>query len=147
VPDLPLCLGVLKHRAPLARREGHLPAKNFVLYNGALLMWYNFKFEGVLFRSDSRHNDSLWECATKQAVMTVAQWHRNQIIRGTLVIGKKLFKMDSCLRCAIFNLTAFCSIWTLIEECNSIDTGAVKNQHCCLKLRSGGGVGCRVGAC
>jgi len=26
--------------------------------------------------------DSLWECATKQAVMTVAQWHRNQIIRG-----------------------------------------------------------------
>jgi hypothetical protein len=36
------------------------------------------------------HNDrvdSLWECATKQAVMTVAQWHRNQIIRGPLVIG------------------------------------------------------------
>jgi len=52
----------------------------------------NFKFEGVLFRSDSRHNDrvdSLCECATKQAVMTVAQWHRNQIIRGPLVIGKK----------------------------------------------------------
>jgi hypothetical protein len=47
-------------------------------------MWGNFKFEGVLFRSDSRNNDrvdSLWECATKQAVMTVAQWHRNQIIR------------------------------------------------------------------
>ena len=38
-------------------------------------MWCNFKFEGALFRSDSRHNDrvdSLWECATKQAVMTVA---------------------------------------------------------------------------
>ena len=28
-------------------------------------------------------------CATKQSVMTVAQWHRNQIIRGPLVIGKK----------------------------------------------------------
>jgi len=26
LPDLPLCLGVLKHRATLAR-EGHLPAK------------------------------------------------------------------------------------------------------------------------
>ena len=28
VPDLPLCLGVLKHRVPLAR--GHLPAKKNV---------------------------------------------------------------------------------------------------------------------
>ena len=27
VPDLPLCLGVLKHRASLARGGGHLPAK------------------------------------------------------------------------------------------------------------------------
>jgi len=55
-------------------------------------MWCNFKFEDVLFQSDSRHNDrvnSLLECATKQAFMTVAQWHRNQIIRGLLVIGKK----------------------------------------------------------
>ena len=25
-------------------------------YNGFLLMWCNFKFEGVLFRSDSRYN-------------------------------------------------------------------------------------------
>jgi len=94
VPDLPLCLGVHKHRAPLAR-GAHLLPKN-VFYDGFLLMWCNFKFEGVLFRSDSRHNnrvDSLWECATKQAVMTVAQWHRNQIIRGPLVIGKK-----KCLR-------------------------------------------------
>jgi hypothetical protein len=45
--------------------------------------------------------------------MTVAQWHRNQIIKGPLVIGKTLFKMDSCLRGAILNMTAFCSIWTL----------------------------------
>ena len=57
-------------------------------FDGFWLIWYNFEFEGVLFRSDSRHNDrvdSLWECATKQAVMTVAQWHRYQIIRGSLV--------------------------------------------------------------
>jgi len=27
--------------------------------------------------------------------------------------------MDSCLRGAILNLTVFCSIWTLIEECSS----------------------------
>jgi hypothetical protein len=82
-----------------------------------------FKFEGVLFRSDSTHNDivdSLWECTTKQAVMTVVQWHRNQIIRGPLVLGKTMFKMDSCLRGAILNLTAFCSIWTLTEECNTL---------------------------
>ena len=40
------------------------------IYDGFLLMWCNFKFEGVLFRSDSRHNDrvdSLWECATFRA--------------------------------------------------------------------------------
>ena len=55
-------------------------------------MWYNFKFEGVLFRSDFRHNDrvdSLLECVTKQAVMTVAQWDRNQIIRGLWLLVKK----------------------------------------------------------
>ena len=37
-------------------------------YDGFLLMWCNFKFEGVLFQSDSKHNDrvdSLLECATK----------------------------------------------------------------------------------
>jgi hypothetical protein len=31
----------------------HHPAKN----DGFLLMWCNFKFEGVMFRSGSRHND------------------------------------------------------------------------------------------
>jgi hypothetical protein len=84
-----------------------------------------YSFEGVLFRSDSRHNDrvdSLLECAraTKQAVMTVAKWHRNQIIRGLCLLSTKRLKMDSCLRGAILNLTAFCSIWTLIE-CSSIN--------------------------
>jgi hypothetical protein len=39
VPDLPLCLCVLKHRAPLTRGGIFLP---------------KFKFEGVLFRNDSR---------------------------------------------------------------------------------------------
>ena len=41
-------------------------------------MWCNFKFEGILLRSDSRYNDRvdcLLECATKQALMTVAKWH------------------------------------------------------------------------
>jgi hypothetical protein len=93
-------------------------------------MWCDFKFEGILFRSDSRYNDrvdSLWECATKQAVMTVAQWHRNKIIRSLWLLAKQI-KMDSCLRGAILNLTALCSIRTLIEECSSIDTGAVKNN-------------------
>ena len=66
---LPLYLGVLKQRAPLAREGVHLPAKN-KFDHACLLTWCNFKLEGVLFRSDSRHNDrvdSLWECTTKQA--------------------------------------------------------------------------------
>ena len=29
----------------------------FFFYDGFWHMWCNFKFEGVLFRSDSRHND------------------------------------------------------------------------------------------
>ena len=73
MPDLPLCLGVLKHRAPLAKGGGGEASscqnKN---YDGFLLLWCNFRFEGFLFRSYSRHNDrvdSLWECATKQAVI------------------------------------------------------------------------------
>jgi hypothetical protein len=78
---------VLKHRATLP----HLPAKQSFTMDfclcGAIL---NLK---ALFRSDSRHNDrvdSLLECATKQAVMTVAQWHRNQvIIRGLWLLAKK----------------------------------------------------------
>ena len=88
-----------------------------IFYDGFLLMWCNFKFEGVLFRSDSRHNDrvdSLLECATKQAVMTVAQWHRNQIIRDFgLLANKKVedgfmltwcnFKFDGFL----FNLDTY----------------------------------------
>ena len=36
--------------------------------------------------------------ATEQAVMTVAQWHRNQIIRGLWLLEKQKLKMDSCLR-------------------------------------------------
>ena len=86
-------------------------------------MWCKFKFEGVLFRSDSKHNDrvdSLLECATKQAVMTVAQWYRNQIIRGLWLLARKKLKMDSCLRDAILNLAAYCSIWKPIEECTFV---------------------------
>jgi hypothetical protein len=79
-------------------------------------MWCNLIFEGVLFRSDSRHNDivdSLVGCATKQAVMTVAQWHINQIIRGLWLLASKIedrfmltwcnFKFDSVL----FNLDTY----------------------------------------
>ena len=49
MPDLPLCLGVLKHRAPLAR--GHLPAKikitmDFCFY-GAILDLKAFCFGAI----------------------------------------------------------------------------------------------------
>ena len=71
VPNLPLYLGVLKHRTLLARggnAASSCQEKNTC--DGILLMWCNFKFEGVLFRSNSRHNDrvdSLRECATFRA--------------------------------------------------------------------------------
>ena len=45
MPDLQLGLGVLKHRAPLAR-GADLPAK--IKLRWILLMWCNIKFEGVL---------------------------------------------------------------------------------------------------
>ena len=86
-------------------------------------MWCNFKFEGVLFRSDYRHSDrvdGLLECTAKQSVMAVGQWQRNQIIRDLWLLAKTKLKMISCLCGAILNLTAFCSIWTLIEDCSSI---------------------------
>ena len=41
VPDLPLFLGVLKHRAPLARGGQSFCTKNF--YEAFLLMWCNLK--------------------------------------------------------------------------------------------------------
>ena len=91
MPDLPLCLGVLKHRASLARGGKGSSSCQAFNYDGFSLIWCNFKFEGVLFWSDSRYNDrvdNLLECATKQAVMRVAQWHRNQIIRALWLLTK-----------------------------------------------------------
>jgi hypothetical protein len=65
VSGLPVCLGVLTHRATLARGPIFLLKKKITM--DILLMWCNFKFEGVLFRNDSRHSDrvdSIWECVT-----------------------------------------------------------------------------------
>ena len=55
---------------------------------GAILNLKAFCFGEI---PDRDRVDSILECATKQAVMTVTQWHINQIIRGPLVIGKKHF--------------------------------------------------------
>ena len=84
-----MCLST-EPRWPEGWGGGHLLAKKYFIATdfslfGAIL--------SVLFRSDSRHSDrvdNLWECATEQAVMTVAQWYRNQIIKGPLVIAKKI---------------------------------------------------------
>ena len=65
MPDLSLYLSIW----PRWPGGGHLPTKT-IFYDGFLHMWGNFKFECVLFRSDSRHNDrvdSLLECATFRA--------------------------------------------------------------------------------
>jgi len=100
----------------------HLPAKNNFTMDfclcGAILNLKAFCFGAI--PDIMIELIALLECATKQAVMTVAQWHRSQIIRGLWLLAKKKLKMDSCLRGAILNLAAFCSIWTLIEECSSI---------------------------
>ena len=52
MPDLPLCLGVLKHMAPLARGGCHLPAKNnFITMDfwlcGAILNLRAFYFGAI----------------------------------------------------------------------------------------------------
>ena len=44
----------------------------------------------MLYITLKKRIDSLWECATKQAVMTVDQWHRHQIIKGPLSKGPHL---------------------------------------------------------
>ena len=70
------------------------PVKTFFAMDfclcGAILSLKAFCFGAI---PDSDRVDSLWKCVTEQAVMTVAQWHRNQMIRGPLVIGKQ-----KCLR-------------------------------------------------
>jgi hypothetical protein len=48
VPDLPLCLGVLDHRAPLARGPFFLlPAKKFAYDDGAILNLKTFCFGAI----------------------------------------------------------------------------------------------------
>ena len=71
----------------------------------------------LLGKSLLRNNnkvDSLWECAIKQTVMTVAQWRRNQIIRGPLVIG------------VLFNL----DFYRRMQQHRYLSS---EKQHCCLK--------------
>ena len=64
--DLPLCSGVLKHRASLTRGPIFLPN---IFYDGLLLMWFNFNLKAFYFGAIPEHNDtidSLWECATRE---------------------------------------------------------------------------------
>ena len=99
-------------------------------------MWCNFKFEGVLFRSVSTYNDVIVYGDVSQCRQS-RQWLsgiETKLLGGLWFLAKTMLKMDSCLSGAILNLTAFCSIWTHIEECSSIDTyWSSEKQHCCLK--------------
>ena len=144
--DLPLCLGVLKHRAPLDFYlcDAILNLKAFyfwaipdimielivyvcdaILNLKAFYFWAipDIMIELIVYVCDAILNlkafcfwaipDIMIELIVyvschKQVVMTVAQWHRNQINRGLLVIGKNMFKMDSCLRDTILIFTVFC---------------------------------------
>jgi hypothetical protein len=50
----------------------------------------------------------------------IASHKQKSIVKICLAGPQQKLKIDSCLRGAILNLTAFCSIWTLIGECSSI---------------------------
>jgi hypothetical protein len=47
-------------------------------------MWCNFKF--IITPSELI---AYWSVTQKQTVMTVAQWHRSEIIRGLWLLAKK----------------------------------------------------------
>ena len=84
---------VLKYRASSARGGGpHLPAKCLFTIIGFLLMWSNFRFEGVLFGpipDIMMKWIAYWSVPPKRTVMTVAQWLKNLIIRGLWLLAKK----------------------------------------------------------
>jgi hypothetical protein len=66
------------------------------------------------------HVYALWSLPDLPFCLGVLK-HRASLFRGSLIfLPKKMFAMDFCLCGAILKLTAFCSIWTLIEECSSI---------------------------
>ena len=118
VPDLPLCLST----GP--RWPGgfiFLPSNCFTMdlcLCGAILNLKAFCFGAI--------PDIMIELIAYWSVPQSRQsWQWLSGIETKLLLGasgywQKKLKMDSCLRGAILNLTAFCSIWTLIEECSSI---------------------------
>ena len=61
----------------------------------------------MLYITLKKRIDSLWECATKQAVMTVDQWHRHQIIRGPLKSGTAYSGCNG--ECTTMCMTEICS--------------------------------------
>ena len=104
VTYLPLCLGVLKHRAPLAKGT-HLPAifftMDFCLF-GAILNLKAFCFgaipviiiELIVYVSVPQSRQS-W------------QWIsgiETKLLGGLWLLANKMFKMDSYIRGAILNL-------------------------------------------
>ena len=115
--DLPLCLGVLKHRASLT----HRPAKNictmvFCLC-GAILNLKAFCFGAI--PDIMIEFIAYWSAPQCRQTWQWISGIETKLLEASGYWQKKL-KMDSCLHGAILNLTAFCSIWTLIEECSSI---------------------------
>ena len=72
VPDVPLGLGVLKHRAPLARGRGVIFLPFFFTMDfflcGAILNLKAFYFRAI---PDKIIVDSLWECATFKAQVRI----------------------------------------------------------------------------
>ena len=127
MPDLPLCLGVLKHRASLGLV--FLPKKfkmDFCLC-GAILNLKTFCFGAI--------PDIMIELIAYWSVPQCRQsWQwlsgiETKLLRASGYWPKIKLKMDSCLRGAILNLTAFCSIWTLIENVVTIDRNLLEELY------------------
>jgi hypothetical protein len=80
-------------------KKGITTPFHFLLFCFKLEKYLDIKFrdlQAFYFRHSDRV-DRLLECTTKQTVMTVDQWHRNQIIRDLWLLAKTKLKMDSCL--------------------------------------------------
>ena len=86
-------------------------------YDEFLLMWCNFKFEGVLFRSDSRHNDRVdslyWSVPQSRQSRQWLSGIETKLL-GASGYWQNNLKMDSCLRSSIlkfdgvlFNLDSY----------------------------------------
>ena len=127
MPDLSLCLST----GPRLPWGPHVPAKKVFTMDfclcGAILNLKAFCFGAI--------PDIMIELIAYWSVPQSRQsWQwlsgiETKLLRASGYWPKIKLKMDSCLRGAILNLTAFCSIWTLIENVVAIDRNLLEELY------------------